>query len=135
MFYLLSSFCFSCCIDFISLYVFTASLLGFCKVWDLNPTLGVWDFCVGFICPWALPLQWLVFVVWFSQRSYYFFPLIKMTIFSSWYYSSLLEYYMEISKSILYLRLSSRISFLDSLLSLTIGYHISLSYHHDFFLN
>ena len=35
---------------------------------ELEPTLEVWDYSVGFIRPWTLQLQ-QVFVVWFSQGS------------------------------------------------------------------
>jgi len=41
-----------------------------CKVWDLSPTLEVWDLSVGFTSPWVPQLQWLALVVWFSQGSF-----------------------------------------------------------------
>lgn len=40
------------------------------KVWDLSPTLEVYDSGVGFIRSWVLQLQWLAYMVWFSQGYY-----------------------------------------------------------------
>ena len=40
------------------------------KVWNLSPTLEVWDSNMGFIRTWVLQLKQLAFFVWFSSGSY-----------------------------------------------------------------
>ena len=74
-----SSFSFSSC--FCSLFANRLSSDALCSFSSLcigvllrygtwSPILEVWDSSVAFISPWALQLQQLIFVLWFSQGSY-----------------------------------------------------------------